>query len=45
MTNKYIKDPQAVLDYKIDWNSVRDISVPIISKFTFRTNGTCQTPR
>lgn len=33
------------LSYQIDWQAVRDIAVPIISKFTFRTNGTCQTPR
>ena len=33
------------IDFKIDWQAVRDIAVPIISKFTFRTNGTCQTPR
>jgi trehalose 6-phosphate synthase/phosphatase len=33
------------LDFNIDWNAVRKIAVPIISQFTFRTNGTCQTPR
>jgi len=33
------------LRFDIDWESVRDIAVPIITKFTFRTNGTCQTPR
>eukprot|EP01035_Chromulina_nebulosa_P021287 gene21287-27581_t len=33
------------LDYNIDWQVVREIAVPIITKFTFRTNGTCQTPR
>jgi trehalose-phosphatase len=33
------------LDFGIDWTAVRDIAVPIITKFTFRTNGTCQSPR
>jgi len=32
-------------DYKIDWIAVRNIAVPITTKFTFRTNGTCQSPR
>lgn len=29
----------------VDWQAVSDIAMPIISRFTFRTNGTCQTPR
>ncbi|KAJ1440890.1 hypothetical protein B484DRAFT_391004 [Ochromonadaceae sp. CCMP2298] len=29
----------------IDWRGVSDIAIPIITKFTYRTNGTCQTPR
>jgi trehalose 6-phosphate synthase/phosphatase len=33
------------LDFNIDWRAVHDIAVPIITKFTFRTNGTCMTPR
>lgn len=33
------------LDGGIDWQTVSDIAVPIITKFTYRTNGTCQTPR
>lgn len=33
------------LHFDINWEAVRDIAVPIITKFTFRTNGTCQTPR
>ena len=33
------------LDFNIDWPSVHEIAVPIITKFTFRTNGTCMTPR
>lgn len=33
------------LDFAIDWGLVGEIAVPIITKFTFRTNGTCQTPR
>jgi hypothetical protein len=33
------------LDFNIDWISVRSIAVPITTKFTFRTNGTCQSPR
>lgn len=33
------------LHFDVDWEAVRDIAVPIITKFTFRTNGTCQTPR
>jgi trehalose-6-phosphate synthase/trehalose-6-phosphatase len=33
------------MDFAIDWGAVGDIAVPIITKFTFRTNGTCQTPR
>lgn len=33
------------LNFSIDWEAIRDIAMPIINKFTFRTNGTCQTPR
>jgi len=33
------------VDFRIDWAAVRDISIPIISKFTYRTNGTCLSPR
>ena len=33
------------LDFNIDWNAVKKIAIPIISQFTFRTNGTCQSPR
>jgi trehalose 6-phosphate synthase/phosphatase len=33
------------MDCKVDWTAVADIAVPIITRFTFRTNGTCQTPR
>jgi trehalose-6-phosphatase len=33
------------LHFDVDWEAVRDIALPIITKFTFRTNGTCQTPR
>ena len=33
------------LDYNIDWVTVRNIALPIITRFTFRTNGTCMTPR
>lgn len=33
------------LDFNIDWATVRNIAVPITTKFTFRTNGTCQSPR
>ena len=33
------------LDYNIDWVGVRNIALPIITRFTFRTNGTCMTPR
>ena len=33
------------LDFNIDWQTVHEIAVPIITKFTFRTNGTCMTPR
>jgi hypothetical protein len=29
----------------IDWKSVDEIAAPIITKFTFRTNGTCQSAR
>ncbi len=33
------------MDCNIDWNAVSEIASPIITKFTFRTNGTCKTPR
>ena len=33
------------MDFNIDWNAVRKIAIPIISQFTYRTNGTCQSPR
>jgi len=33
------------LDYKIDWKAVCNISVPIIQKYTFRTNGTSLSQR
>jgi len=33
------------LDFQIDWQSVCKVAVPIISKFTYRTNGTCLSPR
>ena len=29
----------------IDWDAVNGIAQPIITKFTFRTNGTCQSAR
>jgi len=35
----------ACLDYDINWLAVRAIALPIITRFTFRTNGTCMTPR
>mmetsp|Transcript_2621 Transcript_2621/g.2601 ORF Transcript_2621/g.2601 Transcript_2621/m.2601 type:complete len:1079 (+) Transcript_2621:113-3349(+) len=33
------------MDLSIDWDAVKNIAVPIMSKFTTRTNGTCMTPR
>ena len=33
------------IDFNIDWKEVRNISVPITTKFMFRTNGTCLSPR
>lgn len=33
------------LSYDIDWTAVKQIAEPIITKFTSRTNGTCQSPR
>lgn len=33
------------MDCNVDWSAVASIAVPIITRFTFRTNGTCQTPR
>ena len=33
------------LDFNIDWLLVRSIALPLITKFTFRTNGTCLSPR
>lgn len=32
-------------DFGIDWEAVCKIAVPIISQYTFRTNGTCLSPR
>jgi trehalose 6-phosphate synthase/phosphatase len=32
-------------DFNIDWQAVGDIAVPIIEKYTFRTNGSCMSPR
>lgn len=33
------------MECNVNWNDVAAIAAPIISRFTFRTNGTCQTPR
>lgn len=33
------------MDLSIDWDAVKSIAVPIMTKFTTRTNGTCMTPR
>jgi trehalose 6-phosphate synthase/phosphatase len=33
------------MDLSIDWDTVKNIAIPIMSKFTTRTNGTCMTPR
>lgn len=33
------------LDFNIDWEAVRNIAVPIMTKFMFRTNGSCLSPR
>lgn len=33
------------MDLSIDWDAVKNIAVPIMSKFTTRTNGTFMTPR
>eukprot|EP00605_Chrysophyceae_sp_TOSAG23-4_P000075 GSChrysophyteH1.ASY1.ANO1.77.1 assembled CDS len=32
-------------DFNVDWKSVCDIAIPIIQKYTFRTNGSCVSPR
>jgi len=32
-------------DFHIDWTAVCKIAVPIMSQYTFRTNGTCLSPR
>jgi len=32
-------------DFGVDWQAVCAIAVPIISRYTFRTNGTCLSPR
>eukprot|EP01041_Mallomonas_annulata_P003536 gene3536-7030_t len=37
--------PWECLDFDIDWNGVREVAEPIITRFTARTNGTCQSPR
>lgn len=34
-----------VMEFNINWTAVSEIAVPIITRFTFRTNGTCLTPR
>ena len=33
------------LDMEIDWETVRNIADPIMTRFTARTNGTCKSPR
>ncbi|RYZ14043.1 MAG: hypothetical protein EOO70_08030, partial [Myxococcaceae bacterium] len=33
------------LDCNVNWTAVQAIASPIISRYTFRTNGTCQSPR
>eukprot|EP01038_Epipyxis_sp_PR26KG_P011996 gene11996-16059_t len=33
------------METDIDWSAISDIALPIITKFTFRTNGTCKSPR
>jgi len=33
------------MDFAVDWVAVRNIAVPITTRFTFRTNGTCMSPR
>ena len=33
------------MGYDIDWTEVKKIAVPIMTRFVFRTNGTCLTPR
>mmetsp|Transcript_30642 Transcript_30642/g.51813 ORF Transcript_30642/g.51813 Transcript_30642/m.51813 type:complete len:1299 (+) Transcript_30642:113-4009(+) len=43
-----LADPERTWDFlesHIDWAAVASIAIPIITKFTYRTNGTCQTPR
>ena len=41
----FINRTWGCLDFNIDWLAVRNIANPIITKFTYRTNGTCQSPR
>jgi trehalose-6-phosphatase len=47
--NEYLQDDEgriwSYLNFNIDWQAVCHIAVPIITKFTFRTNGTCLSPR
>ena len=33
------------MDFSIDWSHVHAIAMPVINKFTWRTNGTCLSPR
>jgi hypothetical protein len=33
------------MECNVNWTAVAATAVPIITRFTFRTNGTCQTPR
>lgn len=47
--NEFLQDDEgriwSYLNFNIDWQAVCRIAVPIITKFTFRTNGTCLSPR
>ncbi len=47
--NEFLQDDEgriwSFMNFDIDWQAVCKIAVPIISKFTFRTNGTCLSPR
>jgi trehalose-6-phosphatase len=47
--NEYLQDDEgriwSYLNFNIDWQEVCRIAVPIITKFTFRTNGSCISPR
>merc|ERR1711871_228865 len=40
-----IEDKWQTMDFDIDWETVKEIAVPIMTRFVFRTNGTCLTPR